>query len=152
MEQLDREMQRRVWERVQSREPTQMPHLPREGVRHLLYPAMENMTAYRNLSRRLPGKTGEIMARQYREMRKDIACMKGICRLRGEPVKPLRVVLPQDPPRRMLEKCYHREKQFQEAFASRSEDTDYGGAFRKLADQSRNRSVQLLELLGEMGK
>ena len=152
MEQLDREMQRRVWERVQSREPVQMPRLPREGIRHLMYPALENSAAYRSLSRRLPGKNGETLGRLHRESRKGIACMKGICRLRGEPVKPLGLTVPTEPPRRMLEKCYHREKQLHGAFEARTADPEHGAAFRRLAQQARERCMILLEILGELEK
>ena len=94
---LDREMQRRVWERVQRREPEQMLPLKRENVKPLLYPAQENSAAYQSLSRRMPGKDAEKCRRLHQETQKCIACMKGMCRLRGEQVKLQPLPAPKEP-------------------------------------------------------
>ena len=148
---LDRETQRRVWERVQRREPVQMPDLKRENPKQLLYPMQENSGAYQNLSRQLPGKSGEKLRRLHQEQQSAIACVKGICRLRGEQVKVPNLTAPKEPPRRALEKCYHREMQLCKECESRTADPEHGVVYSRLARQAREHCVTILELLGEMG-
>ncbi len=149
---LDREMQKRVWERVQSREPVQMPQLKRDSVKPLLYPAQENSSVYQSLSRQLQGKSGEKLRRLHQEAQTCIACIKGMCRLRGEPVKIPQLTAPKEPARRALEKCYHREKQLWSEYENRAADPEHGVVFGRLAHQAREHCVTILELLGEMEK
>lgn len=149
---LDREMQQRVWERVQRREPVQMPGLKRESVKPLLYPAQENSVSYQHLSRQMQGKSAEKLRRLHQESQKCIACIKGMCRLRGEQVNVPRLTAPKEPPRRTLEKCYHREKQLWMEYESRTADPEHGIVFGKLSQQAREHCVAILEVLGEMEK
>ena len=149
---LDREMQRRVWERVQSREPVRMLNLKPENPKPLIYPVQENSVAYQELSRQLSGKTGEKLRRLHQEQQSAMACIKGICRLRGERVKVPKLTAPREPPRRTLEKCYHREKQLWGEYESRSAEPEHGVAFGRLANQAREHCVTILEILGEMEK
>ena len=149
---LDREMQRRVWERVQQRAPEQMLPLKRENLKPLLYPAQENSAAYQSLSRRMPGKDGEKCRRLHQESQKCIACIKGMCRLRGEQVKLKPLPMPKEDPRRLLETCYRREKQLWSEYETRSADPDHGVVFGRLAQQAREHCVTIMEILGEMEK
>lgn len=151
---LDREMQKRVWERVQRRppEPEQMLPLKRENLKPLLYPVQENSAAYQSLSRRMQGKDGEKCRRLHQESQKCIACMKGMCRLRGEQVKLQPLPAPKEPTRRLLESCYRREKQLWSEYETRSADPDHGVVFSRLAQQAREHCVTILELLGALEK
>jgi hypothetical protein len=149
---LDREMQRRVWDRVQGREPVQMPSLKPGSLKPLLYPAQENSAVYQSLSHRLQGKDGEKCRRLHQESQKWIACIKGMCRLQGEAIKVPQLTAPKEPTRRALEKCYHREKHLWTEYENRSADPEHGVVFGRLAQQAREHCVTILEILGELEK
>ena len=146
MERMDAQLQRRVWERVlgTAEQPRQ------ENWKGLLYPAQENALVYQNLSAQSGQHHGEKLRRLQQEQRRCIACIKGICRLRGEKVKTPVVQIPKEPARRALEKCYHREKRVWEACEHWSSDPDHGVVFGRLAQQAREHCVTILEILGEM--
>ena len=152
MEGMNREMQKRVWERVQGRQAEQMPPLKRDNLKALLYPIQENGAAYQNLSSQLGGRDGEKLRRLHQEQRRCASCIKGLCRLRGEQVKTPPVQVPREPARRCLEKCYHREKRLWQEYEDRSLDPDHGIVFGRLAQQAREHCVTILEILGEMEK
>ena len=146
MEQIDQQLQRRVWERVQG-----IGEPPRDPWRALLYPAQENGAVYQTLSMQMGQRVGEKLRKLHREQRRCVACIKGLCRLRGEPVKTPVVQLPKEPARRALEKCYHREKRMWEDCENLAADSEHGVVFGRLAQQAREHCVTILEILGEMG-
>ena len=150
MEHLDQETQRRVWQRVQSRDPVQMPQLPVENVKTLLLTARENLAAYTWLQKQMGMKHREAMNGLVRETRKSIACLQGIGRLQGEPVR-ISIMKPvPDHPRRTLEKCYHRERKLWDAWQNRREDPEFGVVFHKLSRQAREHCAVIMEILGQM--
>ena len=100
----------------------------------------------------MQGKSAEKMRRLHQESQRCIACIKGICRLRGEPVKAPRLTAPKEPPRRTLEKCYRRERQLCAEYEARSADPEHGMVLDRLAQQAREHCVTILEILGEMEK
>ena len=152
MEELDRDLQRRVWDRVQSRQDTQMPPLKQENVKAFLLPVQENSAVYQQLGRQMPGKDGEKIRRLHQESQRCIACIKGICRLQGEQVKLKPLLPPKEPARRLLERCYHREKRLWSAWEQRSVDPEHGVVFGRLSQQAREHCVTIMEILGEMEK
>ena len=87
MENLDRELQAKVWQRVQNRIPPDMPPLGKENVKPLLLLLQENSQAYQQLAGRLPGAEEEKLRQLRQESRKCIRCLKGIALLAGEKVK-----------------------------------------------------------------
>lgn len=150
MDGMDRDLQKRVWERVQSRETAEMPQLKRDNLKALMYPAQENSAVYQSLSRQMSGRDGEKLRRLHQEEQKCIACIKGMCRLRGEQVKVPQLTAPKEPARRALEKCYHREKKLWSEYEGRSADPEHGVVFGRLAQQAREHCVTIMEILGEM--
>ena len=151
MEGIDREKQRRVWERVQG--SIRQPEVPRQdNLKGLMYPVQENAAVYHSLSAQMGQREAEKLRRLHQEQRRCMACIKGICRLRGEQVKAPVVQPAREPVRRALEKCYHREKRLWEAWEERSSDPDHGVVFVRLGQQAREHCVTILEILGELEK
>ena len=152
MEKLDKELQQRVWQRVQNREKLEMPALEQENLRPLILSVQENVVAYQNLSRQFQGKDGEKLRRLQQESQKCIACMKGICRVRGEQVKVPQLNWEKEPAKRVLMKCYHRERKLWNEWEQRSMDPDHGLVFGRLAQQAREHCVSIMEVLGDLEK
>lgn len=151
MEKMDQELQKRVWQRVQNREGTGTPHPARENIRPWMMAAQENAAVYRQLSRQLSGRSAEQLRRLEQESMRGVACIKGLCRLRGEnatlpPQKPGK-----EPVRRALEKCYYREHWLWEEAERRSYDPEYGPVFRQLTRQTGEHCAVLAEILGRTG-
>ena len=147
---LDREKQRRVWDRVRG-DGEQMPQLRRMGLGELMWILRENAGAYRTLAKRFPGREGEILQRLHQECRQNIICLRGLCALTGEDRKGLPGEPPKESLRRSLEKCYFREKHLCEEFSARAADPEYGIVMARLARQTGDRCVAVLEILGESG-
>lgn len=150
MEKLDKELQNRVWQRVQNREPVPMPQLPEENLKSLLLTARENLVAYTQLQKQMGPGMRENLNRLRLETQRSIACMQGICRLRGEPIKSHRMEPMRENDRRMLEKCYHRERKLCTAWEQRAVDPEYGMVFQKLSRQAGEHCTMLMELLGTL--
>ena len=150
MEQLDREMQKRVWQRVQSREPVQMPEMPGETLKSLLLTARENHAAYTHLQKQMGPNHRDMVNRLRQGSQRTIACLQGICRLRGETVKSFRMDAGREDTRRALEKCYHRERKLCAAWEQRVVDPEFGMVFEKLGHLTREHCAILMELLGNL--
>ena len=148
MEKLDQDLQKRVWQRVQGKNT--MPPLGKVNCKSWMLTAQENASTYQSLSQRLSGREGEQMKRLHQESMKCIACMKGICRLRGENFK--LGPLPQEraPQRKLLEGCYRRERQLWEEFERHGSDADHGIVFGRLAQQAQEHCVTIMEILGKL--
>ena len=148
MDELDRELQKRVWKRVQGN--STMPPLGKLNVKPWILSAQENAAAYQSLSHTLTGRESEQMKRLQMESQKCIACMKGICRLRGEKVKLGPLPPKKENQRNTLEKCYHREKQLWQNFEQHSGEPEHGIVFARLAHQAQEHCVSIMELLGRL--
>lgn len=148
MEELDRDLQKRVWQRVQGKET--MPPLGKQNLKPWMLTAQENAVAYQGLSRIFTGREAEQMKRLQQESQKCIACMKGICRLRGEKIKLGQLPQGSENQRRILEKCYHRERQLWEHFERQATEPEHGIVFARLAQQAQEHCVTIMEILGRM--
>ena len=150
MEKLDKELQSRVWQRVQSRDKMEMPTLGQENLKPLILTAQENLTAYQQLGRQIQGKNGEKIGKLRQETNRAIACMKGICRLRGEPVKNPPLPAEKEPANRALMKCYRRERSLWSDWERLAGDPEYGPVYAGLCHQAREHCVTIMELLGSL--
>ena len=146
MENMSRDAQRRVWERVQA-----MPEMKLGQLRELLYPMEENCGVYHQLSRQ-GSKDAEKLRQLHQQCRRSAACLRGLCRMAGEQPGSPRLSPPREPRTRALEKCYRRELGLLGEFESRAAGPENGAVFRALAQQTRDRCVGILELLGEAEK
>jgi len=152
MEKLDKELQSRVWQRVQNREKLEMPLLGQENLKPLILAVQENRQVYQNLSRQMPGKEGEKLRRLQQENQKCISCMKGICGVRGEAVQVPQLNVGKEPPKRTLMKCYHRERKLCSELDRMSAEPEFGLVYGHLSRQARERCIAVLELLGDLEK
>ena len=146
MEQFDSAKAARVWQRVQEREPVE-PLRPENA--SLIRAASEQAARYRNLSRGMPGKYGEMLRDCSRQQQRAADCLRGICRLSGIPLPPGRNrPLPPEPVRQMLEQCCREERKLVEAYSQRMPDPEWGRVYGKLAAEAAGRCCSLLEILG----
>ncbi len=150
MESIDRDLQKRVWQRVQGEPAGAAQPQRRENLKLWLLLAQENAAAYQQLARQMKGKQGERLRRMAQELQHGISCARGICRLRGEQVKKLPLKPSTQPPQNTLTKCYHRELRLWEEAVRRASDPEYGPVFDKLSRQAASRCAQLTEILGEL--
>ncbi len=151
MEKVDKQMEKRVWQRVQSRKPdSESPERPRDNLKSCILTAQENAAACRDLSLQLIGKQWEPLRRMEQESLRMMHSLRGICLLRGEGVKVTPLMQPRDQPRRALEKCFRRSRRLWEEMENRSGDPECGPVFRRLARQAEEHCAVLTELLGKL--
>ena len=150
MENLDKAMENRVWQRVQSR-PEPLPEIPRrDNLKAWILAAQENTAAYRNLSLQLIGKQWEGLRRLETESSRIAHSLRGICALRGESVKLTPLPAPREAPRRCLEKSLHRSLRMHQELESRGTDPEFGPLFRALARKTEDHCAALAEMLGRL--
>lgn len=150
MEKIDQALQSKVWQRVQNRDMPDLPALGKDNLKPLLLTAQENQQVYQTVSRQLPGKEGEKIRKLQMESRNCIACMKGICRIWGEPVKVPQLPVEKEPVKRALMKCYHRENKLRTEWEHRTTDPEYGAIYTHLAQRAREHCVAVMEVLGSL--
>ena len=150
MERLDLDLQKRVWQRVQARNETGNVPPPADNIKPLILTAQENAAVYRRAAQRAGQRDRERLMALYREARQSIACMRGICRVRGEQVRMLPLTPRWEPMPRALQKCYHRERRLWEEWDRRTGDPEYGLVFGRMAQQARERCATIMELLGQV--
>lgn len=150
MERLDRELQKRVWQRVQARGEQENPPVAADNIKPLILTAQENAVAYRRAAQRAGQRDRDRLMGLYREARQCIACMQGICRVRGEQAKVPPLTPGKEPMPRVLQKCYHRERRLWEEWERRTGDPEHGVVFGRLAQQARARCATIMEILGNL--
>ena len=150
MENLDADLQRRVWQRVQNREKVEMPPLTRGNLRPGALVALENGAVYQNLSRRLPGREGEKLRKLWLDAENTVACVKGLGRLQGEPLKLPQLTPEKESAQRALMKCCHRERKLWNEWEQLTADGEYGPVYAQLARKARERCMVVLEVLGSL--
>ena len=152
MEKLDKDLQSRVWQRVQSREKMEMPRLGQENVRPLILEIRENQLAYQHLGRQMAGRDGERLRRLQQESQKSLTCLKGIGTVRGETIQIPQWNPGKEPVKRTLMKCGHRERKLASDLQQLSADPEYGPIYGQLSRQAVARWSEVLELLGGLEK
>ena len=141
MERIDRELEEKVWQRIQGQ-----PHAGQGNLRPLLLLAMEAEAGCRQLP---PGPGRE---RLVKNAAANAACLRGIGILGGEGGRRQPQTVPREPPRKLLEKCYHRARRLMTEYAARELDGEFGVVYRQMADRERENCALLMELLGGLGR
>ena len=128
----DRDLEKRVWERVAAREGA-----PREDMEELLRQARELGEEYRALAR-LMGDRGEL-AGVRREQQENARILAGIRALQqgGGSEKQKR-----------LRRCYHRSRRAMTDYASRMAAAEVGLAYQYLSELERRHCIEVLKMLG----
>lgn len=148
MEHIDKAMENRVWQRVQSRrEP---PEVRKDNLKPLILGAQENAAALRGLSVQLIGRPWEGLRWLETESSRMAQSLRGICVLRGENVKLTALPSPRETPRRCLEKCLRRSLQLHRELESRCDDPEYSPVFQSLARKAGDHAAALTEMLGRL--
>ncbi len=146
---LDREKERRVWERV--RGGKSMPPLKGDPVGSLEALVRENGAVLFRLSRQINGKQGEKLRKLSQEQNRLGMAIGGIGYLRGENGGRSPAPAGKEDPRRMIAECVGRCMEFCRECQDRAADPDHGPVFAVLARQSGEQAAMMLEVLGEMG-
>ena len=150
MEHVDKAMENRVWQRVQSRQENQQELPRRDNLKPWILAAQENTAAYRSLSLQLIGKQWEGLRRLEGESSRMTQSLRGLCALRGEAVKLTPLPAPREAPRRCLEKALRRSLRMHQALEGQWADPEYGPVFRSLCRKIEDHCANLTEMLGRL--
>lgn len=147
MENIDPNMEQRVWGRVMGK---QEPQPEREDLRSLMLAALEAAAAYRYLANALSGKHRERMKGLYEKEQANIACLRGMQLLSGANLRSAAMSAPKEAHRKALEKSYHRARRALTEYTARTVDSEFGAVFQSMADREREGLAVLAEVLGSL--
>lgn len=149
MEEFDQEKAKRVWQRVQG--SAVPPQEPGYDLRELAAREAESAATYLQLSRRVSGRDSAALRQLYEQEQSHNAILKGICALTTGVRPGVSAPPPQTGPMEvLLRRCYGRQMQALAEYERRSDDPQYGGVFRKMAEQEQAHCRAVLELLGRL--
>ena len=149
MNNLDKQMEKRVWQRVQSRQETPVP--PRqESLKPWILVAQETAAVLRALQLQLIGKQWDGLRQLERDSARMVHTLRGISAMEGQIVRLSPVPTPKEMPRRALEKCFHRTRRLREELERRCADEQYGLVFRNLAEKCGELCTSLAEMIGRL--
>lgn len=152
MDELDMQMAQRVWQRVQSRETPVTAAPRREDPVSLMFQSHDLAGLYLGVQRSVHGRTGEQIKKLYREHRKTVEILRGICRMTGGTVPKLPpMTAGNGTPGSILESCFRREQRLGNCFAELARGGEFGGVYGGLADWASQRQLTVLSLLGDPG-
>ena len=149
---FDKEMAKRVWERVQTAQP-EVPVQPvsqTDMLQGLIVEEWQEAECYSQLARQLTEKKSTLLS-LYEQKKTQISCLKGIYTLVAgtPPVIHAKAPSPESP-ERTLRRCYGRQMRCLARYEARANDPEYGPIYRKLALQNRNHCQALLEIIGSL--
>jgi hypothetical protein len=150
MEKVDKQMERRVWQRVQSRQDTPIPAPRQENLKPWVLVAQENTAVLRSLQLQLIGKQWEGLRKLEGDSGRIVQALRGICLMQGETVRLNPVPTPKETPRRALEKCFHRTRRLRDEMVKRSADGEFGIVFLSLARKCEDLCAALAEMIGRL--
>lgn len=140
----DKEQQ--VWQRVRG---TKGPDTGPEQ-KQMLLDAMEMAAVYGYLLKNASDQSRELLLRLQEGERANIACLKGIARLRRQEL-PGKILPPdREPPQKMLERCYHRSRRAMLGFLAQSAVDEFGEVYRAMADREERHCAWLAQLMGSL--
>ena len=128
----DRDLEKRVWERVAAREGA-----PREDMEELLRQARELGEEYRALAR-LMGDRGELagIRREQQEIARILAGIRALQQGGGSEKQ------------KRLRRCYHRSRRAMTDYAARVATPEVGLAYQYLSELERRHCIEVLKMLG----
>ena len=128
----DRDLEKRVWERVAAREGA-----PREDMEELLRQARELGEEYRALARRM-GDRGELagIRREQQEIARILAGIRALQQGGGSEKQ------------KRLRRCYHRSRRAMTDYAARVATPEVGLAYQYLSELERRHCIEVLKMLG----
>ena len=150
MEKVDKQLEKRVWQRVQSRQEATPPPIRQESLKPWVLVALENTAVLRTLQLQLIGKQWEGLRRLEGDCSRIGQALRGICQMQGETVRLNPVPTPKEMPRRALEKSFHRTRRLREEMLKRCADGDFGVVFQSLARKCEDLCAALAEMIGRL--
>ena len=147
---FDREMAKRVWQRVQAAQPDipSLPTQPAGQLQHWILEEWQTCQRYIILQRQL--QDSQLLQGLIQQKRAQISCLKGIYRLVAEKQPKVVGVAPkQEPPAVLLRKCYGTLMRCLAQYEAMSRDPEYGSAYAQLAQENKRQCHSILRLLGE---
>ena len=149
---FDKEMAKRVWERVQSAQP-EVPVQPTnhtDMLQGLIVEEWQAAESYSLLARQLADKKAALHT-LYEQKKGQIACLKGIYTMISGSAPVIHAKVPSaESPERMLRRCYGRQMRCLARYEAKAGDPEYGPIYAKLALQNRNHCHALLEIIGSL--
>lgn len=148
---IDASKEAEVWRRVRGEQQPVRPN-PMDNLQELIMEEWISASVYLQLSRRVQAKeAAATLQRLFREEQAHAACLKGVYTLikgtqpavKAAPAEKERVEI-------TLRKCYGREMRSLMEYEKRSNDSEYGPVFARLADQEREHCRAVLELIGSL--
>ena len=150
MEKVDKQMERRVWQRVQSRQDPPLPSPRQESLKPWVLVAQENTAVLRSLQLQLIGKQWEGLRRLENDSSRMVQTLRGLCQMQGEMVRLNPVPTPREVPRRALEKSFHRTRRLREEMAKRCAEGEFAIVFQSLARKCEDLCAALAEMIGRL--
>ncbi len=150
MEHVDKQMEHRVWQRVQSRQELPAPAPRQEPLKPWVLVAQENTAVLRSLQLQLIGKQWDGLRQLERDSARMVYALRGLGMLRGETIRLSPVPTPKETPRRALEKSFHRTRRLWQELEKRSADPEYAPAFRNLKEKAQDLSAAMAEMIGRL--
>lgn len=149
MDHVDKQMERRVWQRVQSRQEI-APQPRQDSLKPWILVAQETTAVLRALQLQLIGKQWDGLRQLERDSARMVHTLRGISAMEGQIVRLNPIPTPKEPPRRALEKCFHRTRRLQEELEKRSAAGDYAPVFRVLTNRCADLCTALAEMIGRL--
>ncbi len=150
MEKVDKQMERRVWQRVQSRQESPAPPPRQEAIKPWVLVAQENTAVLRALQLQLIGKQWEGLRRLETDSAGMMHCLRGIGILQGETIRLTPIPTPKETPRRALEKSFHRTRRLREEMEKRCNHQEFCPVFQSLVRKADDLCAALVELIGRL--
>lgn len=142
MAKMDREMEKRVWERVKGCAE------PGIGLRGLELRCRESAAAFRLLAQGCRSDLRERLLALHRQEHCNALTIRGMRILDGEEPEQLKGYASQDVPRaQALAQAFRRSCQAQRDYAARCAEGDYAPVFRRLAEQEAGTMALILEMI-----
>lgn len=150
MEKYDRNLEKRVWERVRSDAPRE-PDL--RNLPALISDEAAAAAMYQSLARRVPPRHRGTLLRMAREEQSHRDALMGMyCLTTGRHTTVKAPVPSLSPLEAALRRSYAGELQSISAYEARSGDPEYGAVFARMAREEGDHSRWILEILGDLGK
>ena len=142
MENIDANMEQRVWQRVRGEGKP-------GGLQALAAAEQSAAAVYLMLSRSAQGLEKAMLRQLFERERSHGRCLNGMSILSDDRALSVRTAPPaNDRPEVALRKCYAQTLRAIREYESRREDGEYGHVFREMARQEREHCRMILELLG----
>lgn len=148
MEMIDKELQQRVWQRVQRADS---PLEEGGQLLTMIAGAWTDAAAYLQLSGQYRGADAALLRRMHQEEKAHCACLKGMYTLcTGKRAMVKAPPLPKETAEAALRRCYYRKRQSLEAYRQRIGHPEFGPMFEKMHDLELSHCSSILELIGRL--